>query len=1004
MPKNAIGPILFALLILLLCGEIGSAEQRGTVASGFIRTDFTVENGLPDNVINAIVQTNNGLLWVATQAGLATFDGRGFHPVHPHSSGARPLGAAHALCVSARGDLWVGTDSGLVIIPKEGLGDPDGSTASFYAFGDAKSDEVEVIVQTRDGIIWVGTDHGLYRFDGGAFSRVLSGPYISHLSEAANGKLLVVTSNSLLELDGGVLTDHPEVAKRLGVASNELFDVYVDRTGTTWYNTKTGVRRQRGNDITKLAPEEFGRVPSERMYEDNEGNIWVSTGIDVYKVVEDHLESTGVEYSGRCIFVSRDGVLWVGTNGNGLIRLRRRVVRMFTKADGLPRDIVMALLPSRDGRLWIGSNCGLSVFDGKTFTNYNKPDGLMNTCVWTMAEDSNNRLWIGTYGGGLFSFSEGHFTQYSTKEGLISDTVLHIELARDNSLWIATPDGVSHLSEGKFRNYTTADGLSSNRTLSVHEDHNHVVWVATQSGVDRLEGDRFSSFAATTSANDHLVNNFAEDSTGNMYALNATNGASLVSGRSLQSIGAEMNLIGMTETASHDLWFSGRNGVFAFDRDTLAQRGPTGDALDFNLIDRNDGLFSTQCSVGFPNIVITSDRKLWVATVKGLAMVDLTDWPGRSRKPEVFLQSIMVDGRQISLADETVLPKGNHRVEFHVSAVDLASPEKIRLQYRMEGLDTRWNDDDGTGTAVYTNIPPGRHTFQVRATDSNGTWDRIGERYKIAQTPFLYQTKAFLLLCLCLIVIVLSIAYLVRVRHLIHYTRTLLEERLSERERIARDLHDTFFQGIQGLLLRFNTGTAMLPHDEPARQIFTEALEQSDRVMLEGRELVLDLHTSESTDLDLEGLAHVGDHVTNPQKPLCEVVVVGRTQPLQTGCAIELNRLAREAILNAYQHAEAQTIEVEVEYRRDAFKLRVRDDGRGIDESFLREGARPGHLGLPGMRERAARMGATFTLWSKKGNGTEIEVTIPAEKAYPSPGKAKGAGYLLKRFRRLLDG
>lgn len=974
---------LLSALLALCCANL-SAQMPASPDSDYIRSDFTVEAGLPDNVVNAIVQTGNGLLWVGTQAGLATFDGRDFHPVHFNTPGAPPQGAIHSLLIASNGDLWIGTDAGVLLLPKAGLDDPDAASPRFFSMGASKSDEVEVLFQSRDGILWVGTAHGLYRFEHDSFVGVLTGTFVSRISEALNGNLLVVTSQNFFEFDGRKVVDRQDLFGRMQVQPGEIFDAHQDRTGTTWYSTRAGVSRQRGDIFEHLGPDHPSSAQSERTYEDPDGNIWIANGTGVYKIVGDNLEPSGVDVSGRCMFVSREGILWIGTNGNGLIRLKRRVVRMFTREDGLPREVVMAVLPAHDGHLWIGSNCGLSLYDGEKFKNYTRQDGLDNTCVWTLAEDSLHNLWIGTYGGGLFKFKDGHFTQYSVKEGLVSKVVFDVAVAHDNSLWIATPDGISHMKDGTFQTYTTSQGLSSDRTLSVREGRNHTIWVETQAGIDRFVGDAFVPFISSRTANDRLANNFAQDSLGNLYTMNTTVGASLIEGDHLRAVNADMNLLDMAESADHHLWFSSRNGIFRFARDDFRKPSSGTDSpIDFNSIDRADGLISTQCSVGSPNIAITSDQTLWVATVKGLAMIDLTKWPGPSRKPEVFLQRLTVEGKQLPTGDELLLPAGAHRVEFHLAAVDLASPEKIRLQYRMEGVDVGWNNSNDSRTAIYTNIPPGRHTLLVRVTDSNGNWDRTGRAYRIVQQPYLYQTTAFQVLCVCMLVVLLSMAYLARVRYLIRHAQVLLEERLSERERIARDLHDTFFQGIQGLLLRFNTGTARLRPDEPARQIFVDALEQSDRVMLEGRELVLDLHADQTAASDIpEAFARIGDEFSAPGKPGYDVIVVGKVRPLHPVCATELYRLGREAIRNAFRHAGAHAIEVEVLYEKDALQLRIRDDGNGVDEQVLRDGRRPGHLGMPGMTERAKRIGATFRIWSKKGSGTEIEVTVPAAAAY----------------------
>lgn len=227
-----------------------------------------------------------------------------------------------------------------------------------------------------------------------------------------------------------------------------------------------------------------------------------------------------------------------------------------------------------------------------------------------------------------------------------------------------------------------------------------------------------------------------------------------------------------------------------------------------------------------------------------------------------------------------------------------------------------------------------------------------------------------------------------------------MTERLAERERIARDLHDTFFQGIQGLLLRFNTATAQLPDDEPARPIFVAALEQSDQVMLEGRKLVLDLRdTGEDGELE-DILAQAGEDLRSLHPAQFELTMIGERRALQSATSSELYSLVREALYNAFRHANATVIEIEVHDTADSLNIRVRDNGKGMDEDVLRKGRRAGHWGLSGMHERVAKLGGTLTLWSRDGSGTELEVTIPAATAYREDAKSFLPEWILRWFRQ----
>jgi len=265
--------------------------------------------------------------------------------------------------------------------------------------------------------------------------------------------------------------------------------------------------------------------------------------------------------------------------------------------------------------------------------------------------------------------------------------------------------------------------------------------------------------------------------------------------------------------------------------------------------------------------------------------------------------------------------------------------------------------------------------------------------------PTFYQRIWFKVLIGLLVLAALWLFYMYRLSLATEQVRIRLTERLAERERIARDLHDTFFQGIQGLLLRFNTATAQLPANEPARPIFIAALEQSDQVMLEGRKLVLDLRdTRESAELE-DLISQAGEDLRSLHPAQFQLTMLGERRALQSTTSSELYSLIREALYNAFRHANATLIEVEVHYTAENLTIRVRDNGIGMDEDVLRDGRRAGHWGLPGMYERAAKLGGILTLWSGAGTGTELEVSIPAASAFREGAKSLLPEWMIRWFR-----
>src|SRR6266853_1010378 len=934
--------------VMTLAGSVVALGSSRTT-DDYIRTNFTVEDGLPDNIVNAIVQTGNGLLWVGTESGLARFDGREFIPIDLHIPDAPPQGSVSSLVEASNGDLWVGTHAGVVLIPRSALDQFDPAQLTYYQLSRGASDEVESLYQTRDGVIWVGTNHGLYRQESGKFVSVMSALSVNRIAESLDGHLLLITGRGFVEWDGHRIIEHPGLAASLGVHDDQIFNVFQDRAGTMWDCSEAGIVRRGRRPFARLHPYQVSRTTAFRTYEDPQGGVWVVSGIGLYRAIADRLETPAPDIRARSFY------------------------------------------PAKDGKVWVGGNCGLSVFEGERFKVYRERDGLLNSCVWALAEDQNRDLWIGTYGGGLFRFRDGHFGQYSLEQGLVSKVVLQIAVAHDSSLWIATPDGVSHMQNEHFQNYTVAEGLSSNQVFSVYQDRPGGVWAVTQGGIDRLVGERFVPLPSAQTREGPLSIRLAEDSLGELYAMNSPKGISLIENNRLVAVSENLKVLDMVESYKHDLWFSGIDGIIRITLSDLKKSVTDRDApLDYARFDRADGMNSVQCSVGAPNMAITPDDKLWFATVKGLAMLDLTRLQQGNTKPTVFVGAVTIGKNKELAGRELILAPGTHHVELHLEAVDLASPEKVRLQYRMDSVDAAWLDADATRTAIYTNIPVGTHAFHVRASGGDGVWDRIGILYNITQRPYSYQTTWFRLVSVSVLVFLLFGVYLIRVRHIIQQTHVRHEERLVERERIARELHDTLLQSFQGLTLHFQRARNLLPERATeAIRTLDRALDGADQAIVEGRDAIHDLR---SPALAAQGLAEeitsLGEQLVandNNKDPVqFRVVIEGSAQTLNSDVHIEIFRIAREALRNAFNHSQAHRIETEVAYGSNLFRLRIRDDGKGIDPEVLNRAERIGHWGLAGMRERAQRLGGELEVWSEPGAGTEVELRIPAPIVYES--------------------
>ena len=983
-------PFRVRMLVLGALAVRALALDPSQPVNSYMHTRFAKEDGLPSGSLNVILQTRNGFLWVGTDGGLVRFDGTHFATIE-FSSQTPMEGPWSALAEGREGDLWAGTSRGLLRIPSAALDQFGPLPSTSYDVG-KKAAVITVLRVSGDGTVWAGTDNGLFRFDGRAFSTVISNRSISRIEEASNGHLLIVTSAGFVEWDGERVVEHPGLAARLGIPENKIYHVMEDQAGGRWYCTAAGVAREIHGAIERVQP--YGmHVSAEayRAYEDREGNVWLNLAGGLYRATATGLEP--LPEHARYIYADRDGDLWLGSNGEGLVRLKDRKARMFTTDDGLPSNATLTVLTSSSGKLWVGSNCGLSMFDGFHFRSYAEKDGLKNACVYALAEDSKKDIWAGTFGGGVFRFHDGRFTQFSKPEGLPSDVVTGILPASDGSLWLATPDGVSHMQNGRFRNYTTADGLSSNHTVNLYQDRHGLIWAAMSSGLDRLFAGRFVAISHPPEARDYKV--LMEDSSGGLYGVAAPRGIFRIEADRLIDVAKSPKVSGMLQF-QQNLWLCGdgisRVAPGALRRWEHEHEWPQ----NYAHFGPGDGLVSTECSPHLPNLAVTNDGKLWAAMLGGLAMLDLRRLPRSDRKPTIYIQEIRVGQTLRPPGRELVVPPGPHHVELQFGAIELASPEKIHLQYRLDD-DQEWLDAGAASSAIYSSFSVGKHRFHVRASNSDGVWDKAGIVYSIVQLPYFYETNIFRLAVFSIFGLLFVVAYRLRLRRLTAEMNGRLDERVLERTRLARELHDTLLQTIQGSKIIADTG---LDDPSDAARLY-HALERVSvwlaQATQEGRAALSALRTSTTQQNDLaEALKRAGENCILQNSMAFTLNVQGTAREMHPIVREEVYLVGYEAMRNACLHSKGTRLDVELSYARDLV-IRVRDDGVGIDQGIVALG-KEGHFGVSGMQERAERIGATLR-FNSTSSGTEIELVVPGNLTFRHQ-KVASHG-LLPKLRRL---
>jgi signal transduction histidine kinase/ligand-binding sensor domain-containing protein len=943
--------------------------------SRYLRTTFTMEEGLPSNIVNAIAQAG-GFLWLGTGGHLARFDGRHFLDIalRPDTPGIL------ALATGRDGDLWVGTVHGIQRVARASLSQP----GPFPAIQYMPKLRVATLYFSHGGVLWAGTATGLFRFGDGQFSPVVPDRAISRIEEMPDGHLLLVTDQGPIEWDGTRAFPRSDLMEKFAGPTGSVYHVHRDRTGALWVCTNRGLAREQAGKIEWFSVRGKDGKPEAafRVFEEDSGTIWVAMQSGMHRVTGKDLEALLPSTGGRAIFEDQDGTLWFGTNGEGLVRVRTSLVRTFTRADGLPNESVTAVLAAHDGTLWAGNNCGgLSRFDGERFHIYAEAQGLTNSCVFSLSEAPNGDLWIATYGGGVFQFHDGRFTQYSTKTGLPSDAVRCVLAARDGSIWMVTSVGISCLRDGRIRTYTTSDGLSDRAVFNIYQDHAGTIWAGTYRGTDRLVGERFASLVRAPDG--PIMMPLGEDAAGNLYVAGGDVDLARVEGDRLVNYNV-LTDNGAMAPYRNDLWLAGASGIHRVDANRLRIWRPESDVpLDYSTFGRVDGVKSLIRSSGSPPSAITPDERLWVAAPEGLVMFDFGRLPPVAAKPVTYVGQASVDGHKASPGSELVLPPGPHHVELDFDSIELSAPDDTRLQFRLDGVDRKWLDAGPVHTAIYSMIPPGRHEFHVRATNRDGVWDRQGIVYWIDQMPHYYETGLFRTGLIVFGVLLVAVLYQFRLHQAAEKLQARMEGRLAERERIARDLHDTTLQGIQGLVLLFEAGTEKLAKTEPAREIFEKALDRAAKVIAEGRDRVSSLRNSllEGKGL-LEALVLVAEDLAHGTGIELHAGTQGTSRDLQPEIADEAYYIGKEALLNAFRHSGARRIDIQISYGRRELRLLCRDNGCGIEPSVLERGGRAGHWGLAGMRERAQKIEAKIEIVSHSATGTGILLIVPASTAY----------------------
>jgi diguanylate cyclase (GGDEF)-like protein len=718
--------------------------------SQYVHDVWNTNDGLPQDSVNAIVQTPDGYLWVATQEGLARFDGLTFTTFDSHTTRGELQNFVHSLFADRNGTLYLGASGGLLRYAGSGR------------FTRTEPEEqwpgpsAKQIAEDRDGTLWVslGSDgtsgaKGLVKYRDGVRAVLkttngLSSDVVSWSAFDRTGRLWVATANGIDVLSGGRVVRRYTTVD--GLASNIVRVLVIDRTGAVWAGTQAGVSVLRDGRFTTYTKRD-GLTDDTifRLLEDRDGAVWVGTGFGLNRIVDGKVEVapelTGLaSHQINALFEDREGSLWIGTRAYGLHRLRSGSFTVVGPAEGLVGEIVNGIFEDRAGRIWIGTSPGgVNIFDGVKFQTV---AGLSNGAR-AFHEDADGTMWLGSRDG-LHVLSKGTLKTYTTRDGLPDPGVNVTFRDRRGVLWIGTGNGLARFEGGRIVKVPTPVGFPSGVRV-IFEDRRGQLFVAGGEGLARWDGSAFHLDPQFAKAHVMAV---SEDADGTLWFGTWSQGLHRLRNGRLTRFTTANGLYddvawSVVDDGRGHLWMGSNRGIYRVSKKELEDFAAGRIAsIGCKVYGNADGMRRRETNWGSPPAIRARDGRLWFATTSGEVVVDPAVTVKRN-PPTVVLERFRADEAEVSTASPPVLAPGTHNIEIQYAGLSLVSPDKIRYRYRLEGYDDRWIDAGSRRAAFYTNVDPGRYRFQVIAANEDGVWNETGASIEFRLKPYFRQTPWF---------------------------------------------------------------------------------------------------------------------------------------------------------------------------------------------------------------------------------------------------------------------
>jgi len=939
---------------------IGTANGVASYRHGV----FTAYPDTSGNTIWSIFQDRQGRIWIASSAGLSRLDNNRLINV----PGVPPLDQNSYMLEPVNGSLWLATTEGI-------FHDSPGNATYFTLAG--RPVEIQALLLDRRGRIWAGTQNGIEICSASALTpgstagcsdfAPLQGKDVDALAETPEGGIWIGADTGLWFTPSAELGPKPQLSSSAslkaytqsdGLPSDRVNLLFSDREGAIWIGTAGGLARYIHGSMEAFTPKEgFSSNLILSIAEDREGNLWLGTESGGVDILRDRKFTTYTSADGisndhiLSVTQDRSGTIWLGTNGGGadraaLASINKSGFAALTAANGLSSNIVLSVAGAPNGDVWLGTPDGLDRIRNGQVKVFTSADGIADDFVRSLYFDNSGTLWIGTRRG-LSQYRNGKFMTWTALDGLGGNLVGAMQQGSHGGMWIATIGGLTHWAHGHFHNYTEKDGLSNHVITALHLDPDGTLWIGTDGGgLNRWRNGVITPIR--------------------------TSGADLPA-----------NIYSILDGGDGNLWISSNDGIYRVNR-TALNRYADGKAKRV-VVDSYgiaDGMkISEASSGGHPAAWRMQNGTLWFATLRGVSMVDPEHLPMNRVPPLMAIERFSVDdlpepdaGLSASRSTPLRIAAGSRRFAFNYAALSYSAPNKVRFRYQLVGFDHAWIDAGSQRSAYYTNLPPGHYTFRVIACNNDGVWSPAPASLSFVLRPYFYQTYWFYLLLILSIGLLGYLAYLWRVRQV----ESRFHAVLDERNRIAREIHDTLAQGFIAVSVQLQiVGRTLSQSTDAARQHLDEAQELVRTGIEDARRAIWELRSQNAESQDFASqLVQMAERVTASSGVKAQVEVHGAYRPLPARTESELLRIAQEAVTNVVRHAHATHVSIRLEYARRRIKMTISDNGLGFAGDA--PSAVEGHFGITGMQERAQQIGGRVKVTSKEREGTQVYVEVPS--------------------------